>query len=84
MIGITSRLIVDGLLIKSKKTIVQTIEGDYMAIKCCFNCTKRNSGCHAICEQYKKEREKWERHKEQIKKVKEKETCYFDRFKYWR
>lgn len=53
-------------------------------ITCCLNCERRHPVCHATCEIYKKEHDEWERQKENIRKIKERESDNFDRFKYWR
>lgn len=43
-----------------------------MGIHCCKNCTppKRQTGCHSICEEYKKEKEKYEEDKKKLKEIK--------------
>jgi len=54
------------------------------SIRCCLNCPDRTVSCHSTCERYRKEREAWEKRKEEIKRVKEQKNDTFDRFKYWR
>ena len=54
------------------------------AIKCCYGCPDRHTGCHAKCEKYQREREEYERQKELEKRQKAREMDYYDRFKYWR
>lgn len=53
-------------------------------IKCCHNCQFCTETCHISCEQYRKEREEWEKTKQAIKKERDKKIDLFDRFRYWR
>lgn len=53
-----------------------------MGINCCRKCAppKRQLGCHATCEEYKKEKEKYEEDKKklnEIKRAKKEKFCDF-------
>ena len=54
------------------------------AIKCCYYCSDRRTGCHATCEKYQHELQEYKRRKEYEKQQREREIDCYDRFKYWR
>ena len=45
----------------------------------CKNCTRRQVGCHATCEEYKKEKKERDAVKEKIRKERSKESLAISR-----
>ena len=48
-----------------------------MKIECCYKCEKRHPGCHANCEEYKRQKAAWNEQKEAASKEKSKNDLCF-------